>query len=319
MELNNSIKVLDDFQTKIQYNDKEISLTAQMDLLLIKILDKNSIYIYENCFIINSLKKMKIFSSIKSINEVINSILELLNQKLIHLKQTDNSINILIKSTMEKLILNKKLSSIESIVKYLIGKIEILENNLLKSQNLITEFLTNNYISKDYFQIIINNYDQSINDLKDSVFNNEIFMKNLEKKIKKQDTEKENIEKVTNQNLNHIRNYKQNNLSIPNLTKNNSFNIDNNFIYPIKKYENYNPLKKNININTNNSRIDDIYCKINRPKTPLNNKVKNDQLLNTSRNHKSNINAQKTKLSINNKEKKNCMTISNNHENNKKN
>ena len=48
MELNNSIKVLDDFQTKIQYNDKEISLTAQMDLLLINILDKNSIYIYEN-------------------------------------------------------------------------------------------------------------------------------------------------------------------------------------------------------------------------------------------------------------------------------
>ena len=78
-------------------------------------------------------------------------------------------------------------------------------------------------------------------------------------------------------------------------------------------------MKKNINININNSGIDDIYCKINRPKTPLNNKIKNDQLLNTSRIHKSNINAQKTKLCINNKEKKNFMTISNNHENNKKN
>ena len=40
---NNSIKVLDDYEAKIKYNDMEISLTIKIDLLFIHLIEKNSI------------------------------------------------------------------------------------------------------------------------------------------------------------------------------------------------------------------------------------------------------------------------------------
>jgi hypothetical protein len=59
---NNSIKVLDDYESKIKYNDMEISLSIKIDLLFINHIEKNSIYIYENNYQINNLKKIKYFS-----------------------------------------------------------------------------------------------------------------------------------------------------------------------------------------------------------------------------------------------------------------
>ena len=165
---NNSIKVLDDYEAKIKYNDMEISLTIKIDLLFIHLIEKNSIYIYENNYQINNLKKMKYFSSINSTNEIINSILNLIRKNFINFTSTDDSISLIIQPTMEKLILNKKIPSIESIIKYFIKRIEILENNLLETQNFFTK--------------IINNYEEYIDNLQNALFNNENKKKKLKSK-----------------------------------------------------------------------------------------------------------------------------------------
>ena len=207
---NNSIKVLDDYEAKIKYNDMEISLTIKIDLLFIHLIEKNSIYIYENNYQINNLKKMKYFSSINSTNEIINSILNLIRKNFINFTSTDDSISLIIQPTMEKLILNKKIPSIESIIKYFIKRIEILENNLLETQNFFTK--------------IINNYEEYIDNLQNALFNNENFMKNLEKKIKKQVEENIEIIREKTFNLTHMEKFNSKNKKLNSNRSNYSLN-----------------------------------------------------------------------------------------------
>ena len=289
---NNSIKVLDDYEAKIKYNDMEISLTIKIDLLFINLIEKNSIYIYENNYQINNLKKMKYFSSINSTNEIINSILNLIRKNFINFTSTDDSISLIIQPTMEKLILNKKIPSIESIIKYFIKRIEILENNLLESQNFFTK--------------IINNYEEYIDNLQNALFNNENFMKNLEKKIKKQVEENIEIIREKTFNLTYMEKFNSKNKKLNSNRSNYSLNyLKKNNINTIKniqqKNENYpNKFKKNLFIETNNIN-DDISLK--RTITPIKIKIGNDQLM--YKNHKTNRNSIKTNLSNNNKEKQN--------------
>lgn len=289
---NNSIKVLDDYEAKIKYNDMEISLTIKIDLLFINLIEKNSIYIYENNYQINNLKKMKYFSSINSTNEIINSILNLIRKNFINFTSTDDSISLIIQPTMEKLILNKKIPSIESIIKYFIKRIEILENNLLETQNFFTK--------------IINNYEEYIDNLQNALFNNENFMKNLEKKIKKQVEENIEIIREKTFNLTHMEKFNSKNKKLNSNRSNYSLNyLKKNNINTIKniqqKNENYpNKFKKNLFIETNNIN-DDISLK--RTITPIKIKIGNDQLM--YKNHKTNRNSIKTNLSNNNKEKQN--------------
>ena len=289
---NNSIKVLDDYEAKIKYNDMEISLTIKIDLLFINLIEKNSIYIYENNYQINNLKKMKYFSSINSTNEIINSILNLIRKNFINFTSTDDSISLIIQPTMEKLILNKKIPSIESIIKYFIKRIEILENNLLESQNFFTK--------------IINNYEEYIDNLQNALFNNENFMKNLEKKIKKQVEENIEIIREKTFNLTYMEKFNSKNKKLNSNRSNYSLNyLKKNNINTIKniqqKNENYpNKFKKNLFIETNNIN-DDISLK--RTITPKKIKIGNDQLM--YKNHKTNRNSIKTNLSNNNKEKQN--------------
>ena len=289
---NNSIKVLDDYEAKIKYNDMEISLTIKIDLLFIHLIEKNSIYIYENNYQINNLKKMKYFSSINSTNEIINSILNLIRKNFINFTSTDDSISLIIQPTMEKLILNKKIPSIESIIKYFIKRIEILENNLLETQNFFTK--------------IINNYEEYIDNLQNALFNNENFMKNLEKKIKKQVEENIEIIREKTFNLTHMEKFNSKNKKLNSNRSNYSLNyLKKNNINTIKniqqKNENYpNKFKKNLFIETNYIN-DDISLK--RTITPIKIKIGNDQLM--YKNHKTNRNSIKTNLSNNNKEKQN--------------
>ena len=289
---NNSIKVLDDYEAKIKYNDMEISLTIKIDLLFINLIEKNSIYIYENNYQINNLKKMKYFSSINSTNEIINSILNLIRKNFINFTSTDDSISLIIQPTMEKLILNKKIPSIESIIKYFIKRIEILENNLLETQNFFTK--------------IINNYEEYIDNLQNALFNNENFMKNLEKKIKKQVEENIEIIREKTFNLTHMEKFNSKNKKLNSNRSNYSLNyLKKNNINTIKniqqKNENYpKKFKKNLFIETNNIN-DDISLK--RTITPIKIKIGNDQLM--YKNHKTNRNSIKTNLSNNNKEKQN--------------
>lgn len=289
---NNSIKVLDDYEAKIKYNDMEISLTIKIDLLFIHLIEKNSIYIYENNYQINNLKKMKYFSSINSTNEIINSILNLIRKNFINFTSTDDSISLIIQPTMEKLILNKKIPSIESIIKYFIKRIEILENNLLETQNFFTK--------------IINNYEEYIDNLQNALFNNENFMKNLEKKIKKQVEENIEIIREKTFNLTHMEKFNSKNKKLNSNRSNYSLNyLKKNNINTIKniqqKNENYpNKFKKNLFIETNNIN-DDISLK--RTITPIKIKIGNDQLM--YKNHKTNRNSIKTNLFNNNKEKQN--------------
>ena len=289
---NNSIKVLDDYEAKIKYNDMEISLTIKIDLLFIHLIEKNSIYIYENNYQINNLKKMKYFSSINSTNEIINSILNLIRKNFINFTSTDDSISLIIQPTMEKLILNKKIPSIESIIKYFIKRIEILENNLLETQNFFTK--------------IINNYEEYIDNLQNALFNNENFMKNLEKKIKKQVEENIEIIREKTFNLTHMEKFNSKNKKLNSNRSNYSLNyLKKNNINTIKniqqKNEYYpNKFKKNLIIETNNIN-DDIFLK--RTITPIKSKKGNDQLM--YKNHKTNRNSIKTNLSNNNKEKQN--------------
>ena len=289
---NNSIKVLDDYEAKIKYNDMEISLTIKIDLLFINLIEKNSIYIYENNYQINNLKKMKYFSSINSTNEIINSILNLIRKNFINFTSTDDSISLIIQPTMEKLILNKKIPSIESIIKYFIKRIEILENNLLETQN--------------FFTTIINNYEQYIDNLQNALFKNENFMKNLEKKIKKQVEENIEIIREKTFNLTHMEKFNSKNKKLNSNRSNYSLNyLKKNNINTIKniqqKNENYpKKFKKNLFIETNNIN-DDISLK--RTITPIKIKIGNDQLM--YKNHKTNRNSIKTNLSNNNKEKQN--------------
>lgn len=299
---NNSIKVLDDYESKIKYNDMEISLSIKIDLLFINLIEKNSIYIYENNYQINNLKKMKYFSSINSTNEIINSILNLIRKNFINFTSTDDSISLIIQPTMEKLILNKKIPSLESIIKYFIKRIEILENNLLESQNFITK-IQNDY--KEYFTTIINNYEQKIDNLQNALFKNENFMKNLEKKIKNQ-VEDIEIRRENKFNLTQMGKYNSKNKKLNSNRSNYSLNyLKKNNINTIKniqqKNENYpNKFKKNLIIETNNIN-DDIFLK--RTITPIKSKKGNDQLM--YKNHKTNRNSIKTNLSNNNKEKQN--------------
>ena len=289
---NNSIKVLDDYEAKIKYNDMEISLTIKIDLLFIHLIEKNSIYIYENNYQINNLKKMKYFSSINSTNEIINSILNLIRKNFINFTSTDDSISLIIQPTMEKLILNKKIPSLESIIKYFIKRIEILENNLLETQNFFTK--------------IINNYEEYIDNLQNALFNNENFMKNLEKKIKKQVEENIEIIREKTFNLTHMEKFNSKNKKLNSNRSNYSLNyLKKNNINTIKniqqKNENYpNKFKKNLFIETNNIN-DDISLK--RTITPIKIKIGNDQLM--YKNHKTNRNSIKTNLFNNNKEKQN--------------
>ena len=289
---NNSIKVLDDYEAKIKYNDMEISLTIKIDLLFIHLIEKNSIYIYENNYQINNLKKMKYFSSINSTNEIINSILNLIRKNFINFTSTDDSISLIIQPTMEKLILNKKIPSIESIIKYFIKRIEILENNLLETQNFFTK--------------IINNYEEYIDNLQNALFNNENFMKNLEKKIKKQVEENIEIIREKTFNLTHMEKFNSKNKKLNSNRSNYSLNyLKKNNINTIKniqqKNENYpKKFKKNLFIETNNIN-DDISLK--RTITPIKIKIGNDQLM--YKNHKTNRNSIKTNLFNNNKEKQN--------------
>jgi hypothetical protein len=289
---NNSIKVLDDYEAKIKYNDMEISLTIKIDLLFINLIEKNSIYIYENNYQINNLKKMKYFSSINSTNEIINSILNLIRKNFINFTSTDDSISLIIQPTMEKLILNKKIPSIESIIKYFIKRIEILENNLLETQNFFTK--------------IINNYEEYIDNLQNALFNNENFMKNLEKKIKKQVEENIEIIREKTFNLTYMEKFNSKNKKLNSNRSNYSLNyLKKNNINTIKniqqKNEYYpNKFKKNLIIETNNIN-DDIFLK--RTITPIKSKKGNDQLM--YKNHKTNRNSIKTNLSNNNKEKQN--------------
>ena len=292
---NNSIKVLDDYEAKIKYNDMEISLTIKIDLLFINLIEKNSIYIYENNYQINNLKKMKYFSSINSTNEIINSILNLIRKNFINFTSTDDSISLIIQPTMEKLILNKKIPSIESIIKYFIKRIEILENNLLETQNFFTK--------------IINNYEEYIDNLQNALFNNENFMKNLEKKIKKQVEENIEIIREKTFNLTHMEKFNSKNKKLNsnrsnyslNYLKKNNINTINTIKNIQQKNENYpNKFKKNLIIETNNIN-DDIFLK--RTITPIKSKKGNDQLM--YKNHKTNRNSIKTNLSNNNKEKQN--------------
>ena len=292
---NNSIKVLDDYEAKIKYNDMEISLTIKIDLLFIHLIEKNSIYIYENNYQINNLKKMKYFSSINSTNEIINSILNLIRKNFINFTSTDDSISLIIQPTMEKLILNKKIPSIESIIKYFIKRIEILENNLLETQNFFTK--------------IINNYEEYIDNLQNALFNNENFMKNLEKKIKKQVEENIEIIREKTFNLTHMEKFNSKNKKLNsnrsnyslNYLKKNNINTINTIKNIQQKNENYpNKFKKNLFIETNNIN-DDISLK--RTITPIKIKIGNDQLM--YKNHKTNRNSIKTNLSNNNKEKQN--------------
>ena len=292
---NNSIKVLDDYESKIKYNDMEISLSIKIDLLFIHLIEKNSIYIYENNYQINNLKKMKYFSSINSTNEIINSILNLIRKNFINFTSTDDSISLIIQPTMEKLILNKKIPSIESIIKYFIKRIEILENNLLETQNFFTK--------------IINNYEEYIDNLQNALFNNENFMKNLEKKIKKQVEENIEIIREKTFNLTHMEKFNSKNKKLNsnrsnyslNYLKKNNINTINTIKNIQQKNENYpNKFKKNLFIETNNIN-DDISLK--RTITPIKIKIGNDQLM--YKNHKTNRNSIKTNLSNNNKEKQN--------------
>ena len=166
---------------KKNYNNFEIQLSQQQDLIIISILEINSYILYKSDFKMEFLVSFKLFSSYLTLNQIIESICLLIEQKNIKIEKIENNLKFILFSEIYsnvELILNKK---------DIISK-EIIENLINEIKNLKEE----NKLMKELFDIQIKKLNENIekiqtdNLLKEKkIYKSENKINEMEKKLEK--------------------------------------------------------------------------------------------------------------------------------------
>ena len=117
-------------------NDYEIQINEDTDSNKLSInIHKEEWNCYEAKFELENLQKMEEFREKKSIKEIIDSLLTLINKKQIEFKIFNKNIKIIFLNK-EELVINRKYNFSENVIKLLIDKNEYLskQNKELKNQ-----------------------------------------------------------------------------------------------------------------------------------------------------------------------------------------
>ncbi len=190
---------------KRYFNDFEIQITSQVNSILISINKLNSYNIYKSNFKIDFLQSFKLLSSFDTINNIVQFIFSLIDQKNINIQEDQNNVI---------LILNSKLENCPNV-----------ELNLIKVD----------IISKEIIELLINTTEQlkEENKLLKESFGNEI--KKLNENIELLKIENLNKEKKISSNENEINELK---MKIQKLEENKKF-PDLKFVNCIKAHKSY--------------------------------------------------------------------------------
>ena len=124
---------------KRYFNDFEIQITSQVNSILISINKLNSYSIYKSNFKIEFLQSFKLLSSFDTINNIVQFIFSLIDEKNINIQEDQNNLILILISKLEKcsnveLNLTKVDIISKEIIELLINTKEQLkeENKLLK-------------------------------------------------------------------------------------------------------------------------------------------------------------------------------------------
>ena len=108
------------------YNEYNIKLVPQIDSLYISIQSNNSFNIYQSYFNLQYLHSFNLFI-LKNIQQIIQLIDDLINQKNIKIEINDENIKLILNSEV-KLILKKKNYNSNEVIEKLINEIEKIKN-----------------------------------------------------------------------------------------------------------------------------------------------------------------------------------------------
>ena len=191
----------------IDFNDYNINLFSNRDIVKIQIIKNQDIYNeFETSFKLKNLQSFKQLKSNKSIQEIVNCIFELIQNKKIEIKFNENqiklilifennsNIELLIDKKKQKLIennqiysfinlLQKKNNELEKKINLIISKYEQLESSNNNQFNERLEFLEK---ENEALKNEINNKDVIISSLDDKINNLEIRIKTLETLLNKE-------------------------------------------------------------------------------------------------------------------------------------
>ena len=109
-----------------KYNDYNIKLINQIDLINITIQSNNSFNIYQSNFNLQYLNSFKLFIS-KNIQQIIQLICDLIEEKNIEIKINDKKLKLIL-SPEDELTLKKKNYNSNEVIEKLINEFENIKN-----------------------------------------------------------------------------------------------------------------------------------------------------------------------------------------------
>ena len=210
---NSSINVLEEKYFEKQFNNNLIKLVAKFDSILI-IIQINSNDSYESIIKKNELNKL--FTTNKSIEDLIELLLLIIEQKKINIKINENNLKLIFTTLNIELTLNKKSKSNEEMINILFQEINYLKkkNNELNEKIIRIE---NEYKLQNNEKIKIEQNEKKINEMNERI---KILEELYSKKILKEEENINILNKEENEtfHLNQL-NKKENSITLQKLNK----------------------------------------------------------------------------------------------------
>ena len=210
---NSSINVLEEKYFEKQFNNNLIKLVAKFDSILI-IIQINSNDSYESIIKKNELNKL--FTTNKSIEDLIELLLLIIEQKKINIKINENNLKLIFTTLNIELTLNKKSKSNEEKINILFQEINYLKkkNNELNEKIIRIE---NEYKLQNNEKIKIEQNEKKINEMNERI---KILEELYSKKILKEEENINILNKEENEtfHLNQL-NKKENSITLQKLNK----------------------------------------------------------------------------------------------------
>ena len=151
------------------FNQYHIKLSYHLDIVNIQI--KDNYNIYESNFNLEILHQNKLLVSSFTINEMIEFINGLINQKNIKIEKNENNLKLILISTLPnhpnvELIINKKNIISNELIEKLINEIKEIKNENNKLKNRIEKIENKNNILNKRIELIENNNNELKNKIK---------------------------------------------------------------------------------------------------------------------------------------------------------
>ena len=142
------------------FNQYKIKLSYHLDIVNIQI--KDNYNIYESNFNLEILHQNKLLISSLTIDEMIEFINGLINQKNIKIEKNENNLKLILISTLPnhpnvELIINKKNIISNELIEKLINEIKEIKNENNKLKNRIEKIENKNNILNKRIELIENN------------------------------------------------------------------------------------------------------------------------------------------------------------------